>query len=148
MISKLIILTLILVGGSLGYNLFLEMIDNFDIIPRWLLNPIVGMIIGAGVFYMLSFLAVRPIEKGIKKIEKSFNRFSVAYLMFGSLGAIIGLILSVLISIILGNLNMIIISDVVPLILTVILASVGLQLGTSRREEIRRPYCFSVEKPV
>ncbi|GEN51684.1 PIN/TRAM domain-containing protein [Alkalibacterium pelagium] len=146
MVSKLIILTFILVGGSLGYNLFPEMIDNFDIIPRWLLNPIVGMGIGAGVFYMLSFLAVRPIEKGIKKIEKSFSRFSVAYLMFGSLGAIIGLILSVLISIILGALNMIIISDVVPLILTVVLASLGFQLGTSRREEIRRLFSPKTEK--
>ncbi|EXJ23781.1 Membrane-associated protein [Alkalibacterium sp. AK22] len=138
MVSKLIILTFVLVGGSLGYNLFPELVSNWDVIPGWLVHPITGMVLGAGMFYMLSFQAIKPLEKGAARIEKAFGEVSIAYLMFGSIGAIIGLILAVLISIFLNALNMIFISDVIPLVLAVGFAYFGFQLGTSRREEIRR----------
>lgn len=146
MIAKLIILTFVLVGGSLGYNLFPDLIGNWEAIPNWLIHPISGMVLGAGIFYLLSFQAIKPIEKGAARVEKAFSELSIAYLMFGSLGAIIGLILAVLISIPLGALNIIIIEDIVPLIITVGFAYIGFQLGTSRREEIRRLFTAKTER--
>ncbi|OJF91750.1 PIN/TRAM domain-containing protein [Alkalibacterium sp. 20] len=138
MVAKLILLTFLLVGGSLGYNVFPDLITNWNEVPSWLMHPVVGMVLGAGVFYIVSFYAVKPIEKGIVKIEQIFSELSIAYLMFGSIGAIVGLILALLISFPLNALNMLIISDVIPFILTMALAYIGFQLGTSRREEIRR----------
>lgn len=146
MVAKLIILTFALVGGSLGYNLFPDLVENWASAPGWLLNPVVGMIIGAGFFYVISFQAIKPIEKLIQRVEKAFGQLSIAYLMFGSVGAIIGLILAVLINLSLIALNMIIISDVVPLIVTVVLAYMGFQFGTSRREEIRRFFASKTSK--
>lgn len=137
MAAKLIKLTFALVGGSLGYNLFPDLISNWETTPVWLANPIVGMLLGAILFYLFSFQAIKPIEKGAARVEKAFSELSISYLIFGSLGAIIGLILAVLISIPLGGLNVIII-DVIPFVLAVILAYAGFQIGTSRREEIRR----------
>lgn len=138
MVAKLILLTFTLVGGSIGYNVFPDLISNWDNAPMWLVHPIIGMVLGAGVFYMVSFYAVRPIEKGFAKVENIFSELSIAYLMFGSIGAIVGLILALLISFPLNALNIIIISDIVPFVLTIAAAYIGFQLGSSRREEIRR----------
>lgn len=138
MVTKLILLTFTLVGGSLGYNVFPDLIANWEGAPSWLLHPIIGMVLGAALFYMGALAAVKPIEKAIAKVEKIFSEMSISYLMFGSIGAIIGLILALLFSYGLNALNIIFISDVFPFILTVALAYGGFQLGTSRREEIRR----------
>ncbi|WP_225744954.1 PIN/TRAM domain-containing protein [Marinilactibacillus sp. Marseille-P9653] len=138
MITNLIILTLVLVGGSLGYNFFPELMDFIPSVPAWIANPIVGLILGAAIFYLLSFQVIKPIERAIKKIEGFFSTLSVAYVIFGSVGAVIGLILAILISIPLAALNMIFVSNVLPLILAVFFAYIGFQFATSRREEIRR----------
>lgn len=138
MVTKLILLTFILTGGSLGYNVFPEIIDNWNAAPEWLTHPIVGMILGAGVFYLLALSAVGPIKRSMAKVEVFFSEMSIAYLMFGSIGAIIGLILALLISFPINALNIIFISDIGPFLITIGLAYIGFQLGTSRREEIRR----------
>lgn len=146
MVAKLILLTFVLVGGSLGYNAFPELITNWNDAPRWLTHPIVGMVLGAGIFYIVSLTAVKPIEKAIAKVEKVFSEMSIAYLMFGSIGAIIGLIFALLISFFINALNIIFISDTVPFILAIAFAYAGFQLGTSRREEIRRLFSPKTEK--
>lgn len=138
MVAKLILLTFTLVGGSLGYNTFPELIATWNDAPNWLMHPIIGMVLGAAVFYIVSLYAVKPIEKGIAKMEHIFSELSIAYLIFGSIGAIFGLIIALLFSFGLNALNIIFISDVFPFILTVAFAYGGFQLGTSRREEIRR----------
>jgi len=146
MAAKLILLTFVLVGGSLGYNVFPGLIANWNEAPYWLMHPMIGMVLGAGIFYLISFQAVKPIQRGIAKIERFFSELSIAYLMFGSIGAIIGLILALLISFPLNALNIIGISDIVPFILTILAAYFGFQLGTSRREEVRRLFTPKIGK--
>ncbi|MEC6749098.1 PIN/TRAM domain-containing protein [Marinilactibacillus sp. XAAS-LB27] len=146
MITNLIILTLVLVGGSLGYNFFPELMDFIPSVPAWIANPIVGLILGAAIFYLLSFQVIKPIERSIKKMESFFSQLSVAYLIFGSVGAIIGLILAILVSIPLAALNMIFVSNVLPLILAVFSAYFCFQIATSRREEIRRLFTSRAQK--
>lgn len=146
MIANLIILTLVLIGGSLGYNFFPDLMNVAPAIPVWIFHPIVGMILGAAVFYLISFQAIKPIERSIKKVENFFNEQSVSYLIFGSIGAILGLILAILISVPMRALNVIFISDVGPLIVAVILAYLFFQYATSRREEIRRLFTSRTQK--
>ena len=146
MIANLIILTLVLIGGSLGYNFFPDLMNVAPAIPVWIFHPIVGMILGAAVFYLISFQAIKPIERSIKKVENFFNEQSVSYLIFGSIGAILGLILAILISVPMRALNVIFISDVGPLIVAVILAYLFFQFATSRREEIRRLFTSRTQK--
>ncbi|WP_208559833.1 PIN/TRAM domain-containing protein [Marinilactibacillus kalidii] len=146
MITNLIILTMVLIGGSLGFNFFPNLMEQIDGVPVWTANPILGLILGAGIFYILSSQVIKPIEKSIKKIEKFFNEQSVSYLIFGSLGAILGLILAILASIPLAALSLGALSDVVPLILAVILAYIFFQFATSRREEIRRLFTSRAQR--
>lgn len=146
MVSKLILLTFMLVGGSLGYNFLPELLGYWESAPRWILHPIMGLIVGVIIFYIIGLQMVRPIEKGFSKIEKTFSELSMPYLMFGSIGAIIGLILAWLVNLSLIALDMIIISDVVPIILTIAAAYIGFDLTSMRREEIRRLFSPKTNK--
>ncbi|MDN6327614.1 MAG: PIN domain nuclease, partial [Alkalibacterium sp.] len=76
MVKKVILLTFVLVGGSLGYNVFPGLISNWSEAPTWLMNPIIGMVLGAGIFYIVSLSTVTPIKKGLVKIEKIFSEMS------------------------------------------------------------------------
>lgn len=147
MIKKLIIFTFVLVGGSLGYNFFPELMNFIPSVPGWISHPVVGLLLGAVLFYLISFQAVRPIQKVISRIEKFFSEQSVSYLLFGSVGAIIGLIIAILVSIPFIALNIMILKDIVPLILAVVLAYTFFQFATSRREEIRRLLTSRTSKP-
>lgn len=138
MVTKLILLTFMLVGGSLGYNLLPELINTWTDAPSWIIHPISGLIIGVVIFYVIALQAVQPIEKGMAKIDKTFGELSIPYLVYGSIGAIIGLILAWLINLSLVALNILIISDVVPIILTIAFAYIGFQFFSNRREEISR----------
>lgn len=127
-----------LVGGSVGYNFLPNVFMMLDIMPELVSQPFFGMAIGAMIGYLISFLAVKPVEKWINKLEQFISEQNVAYLIFGSLGAIFGLIVSLLISFPLIRFSIPIISDVVVLLSTVIFAYIGFHFGSSRREEIRR----------
>lgn len=140
MATKLIYLTFLLVGGSLGYNLIPELLSNWEWMPNWFIHPISGLVLGAAIFYLIALQAVGPLERSVKKLEHMFSELSMAYIIFGSIGAIVGLIISLIINLALFALDLIIISDVVPLIVMVGLAYFGFQLGTARREEIRRVF--------
>lgn len=59
------------------------------------------------------------IEQAFKKIETFLSQQSVTYLLFGSLGTIIGLVLAWLISVVLIGMNIRVISDVIPFILVI-----------------------------
>lgn len=138
MITKFIMLTFVLVGGSIGYNFLPNVFMMLDIMPELVSQPFFGMAIGAVIGYLVSFLAVKPVEKWINKLENFISEQNVAYLIFGSLGAIFGLIVSLLISFPLLGLSIPIISDVVVLLFTAVFAYIGFHFGSSRREEIRR----------
>lgn len=137
-LSKLILLVFVLVGGSLGYNFFPELILLIGSAPEWMNHSFFGMAVGAAAGWLVSFPAVKPIESLLGRVEKFISEQNVTYMIFGSLGAIIGLILSLLINFTLLPFSIPVIGDVLPLIIGVVLAYIGYQFGSSRREEIRR----------
>lgn len=109
-----------------------------DIVPDWMTHPLFGMGLGALVSWLLSFPLVKPIEVMAQRIERFLSEQNVTYLIFGSLGASVGLILGLLLSLPLFALSIPVISEVVPFLFVIILAYIGYQVGSSRREEIRR----------
>lgn len=103
----------------------------------WLNNVIVDSLIGAVVFLMLSELVSGWIISKLDQTEKALNTKSPSFLLFGSLGTIIGLVFAAIISIFFsrfpGPLG-----TILPLILMLIFGYLGFRLGTTRREEWRR----------
>lgn len=138
MIRYIVTLTFVLVGGSLGYNFMPLLWDLFPNLPGVIDNPITSSIIGGLIFYFLSLPATTYIEKGIVKLEALLSKKSVSYLLFGLTGMIIGLILAWLVNSLLVGLGLPVISDVVPIIVTVGLAFIGYRLATARMEELQK----------
>src|SRR5699024_4396123 len=66
------------------------------------------------------------------------STLNASYILFGSAGAIVGVVLACLVNLSLVAFSMPILSDVVLIILTILPAYIGFEVGSSRREQIRR----------
>lgn len=137
-LSKLIGLAIILVFGSIGYNflpdLFIYLLPQFTLTHTSIFSMIVGLIVG----FFASLLLIKPIEKAIHRLQEYVSTLNASYILFGSLGAILGLVVAWLISVALIAFDFPVLRDIVPLILTFLFAYIGFGIFSSRREEIRR----------
>jgi len=137
MVTKLILLAFIFTGGSVGYNYLPDLFILFDGGPDFLTNPWLGLILGVVIGWFVGMMLVSPILNLIKKSTDYFSKQSISYILLGSLGLVLGLIISWLINISLVAFSLPIISDIVPIIMTIVLATIGFHLGSSRVDEIK-----------
>lgn len=144
MISKLIILSLILIGGSIGYNFLPDLFEHLFPNVLMLHSQITGLIIGGVIGLLLSTFLIGPIKHQASRIKDAIKEVNASYLLFGGIGALLGLLIAWLINLPLAALSIPVVSDVLPVILTIILAYIGFELLATRREEIRR---FMMERP-
>nr|WP_223155180.1 PIN/TRAM domain-containing protein [Alkalibacillus aidingensis] len=126
---------MVIAGGMLGYLYFPDLagLAGFEQ-PSWLI-PYFGLVIGAIILFLLTFWLVDYIVDFLKIIEEKLVRIPVADLLFGSLGLIVGLIIAFLVNIYLQGMEMPIVSEILPLFVTVILGYLGFQVGFKRRNE-------------
>ncbi|OJG18086.1 PilT domain-containing protein [Enterococcus canis] len=138
---------MVVVGASLGIS-FLPMawgMANLDH-NQWLNNTFTNSLIGAIIFFLLSLLLAKYIELGIKKMEKTLSEMSSTYLLFGSLGTILGLVIGVLISIPLSNIGLPLFNSVLPIVIMVIFGYFGFRIGTTRIEEWKKLFAPKQKK--
>ncbi|MGM0126279.1 pili retraction protein pilT [Enterococcus sp. AZ194] len=137
--KRVITLLMIIAGASLGIS-FLPTAwtalgyDN----NSWLNNYLVNSLLGALIFFLLSLLLAKYIVTGLRSIETKLSEVSLTYLLFGAVGAIIGLTLGVILSTPLYNLDIPVINSVVPILLMIILGYLGFRMGTTRIDEWKR----------
>lgn len=81
------------------------------------------------------FWVVDYIVDFIRWVEDSLVRAPVADLLFGSLGLIIGLIVAYLINVFVQDIQIQVVSQVVPIFLTILLGYLGFQVGFKRKDE-------------
>ncbi|GAX03264.1 twitching motility protein pilT [Secundilactobacillus pentosiphilus] len=112
----------------------------------WLNNEFTNAVIGALLFWLLSLVFSGYIERLINRFEKSLTSKSPAYLLFGSISTIVGLVFAILISTPLYRLNSPIFSGVVPIILMILFGWLGFRLGTTKRDEWRKLFTFRTKK--
>ncbi len=137
-LSKVIALAVILIFGSIGYN-FLPLLFIY-LFPQtlWTHSPIISLIVGLVIGLIISLFVSKPIEKALLRVQEYVETLNVSYILFGMVGAIIGLVVAWLVSLGLIAFNFPVLRDVVPLIITVAFAYIGFSFFSSRREEIRR----------
>lgn len=99
-------------------------------------------LIGLIIFYLLSFLFVKPISDLNTKMEKYLNSRSPGWIIFGSLFLIGGLILANIISIPFYMMHNMF-ANIIPVILMIIFGFLGFRMGTSRRNDWKS---FSISK--
>lgn len=137
--KRVITAVLVVIGASLGIS-FIPMAwkvaglaDNL-----WLNNNLTNGLLGAIIFFIISLLVVSHIVTAVKKIEKSLSEVSLTYLLFGSIGAILGLAIGVLVSIPLYNIPFPFVNSVIPIVLLILLGYLGFRMGTTRIEEWKK----------
>lgn len=137
--KRVITVLMVIAGASIGISLLplaweaLRLTDH-----SWLDNPVTNSLLGAIIFYLFSLLVAKYISAGIQKIEKKLSEFSLNYLLFGTIGMVVGLILGAIISIPLFNWKVPFVNSVVPILLMMLFGYLGFQVATSRMDEMKK----------
>lgn len=134
MVKKVVHLFFIITGGTIGFIYGPDLIKLLNITnASWVSSPYLGLVLGAIILFLISYLLVDYIVGFLRWIEDGLIRVPVGDLFFGSLGLIIGLVIAYLINLSIQEINLV--SQIVPPFLTIILGYLGFQVGFRRREE-------------
>lgn len=136
MLKKIVHLFFIITGGTLGFIylpkiiLFMEITDM-----KWVVSPYFGLVLGAIILFILSYLLANYIVGFLKWVEEGLVKIPVGDLFFGTLGLMVGLVVAYLVNIPLKGFSVQFFSEVIPLFTTIIIGYLGFQVGFRRREE-------------
>ena len=136
MLKKIIHVFFLITGGTLGYLYIPSILKFFNLTDiNWVMSPYFGLVIGAIIFFILSYLLADYIVGFLKWIEEGLVKIPVVDLFFGTIGLIAGLLVAYLINIPLQDISLMIVSEILPLFLTIVIGYLGFQVGFRRREE-------------
>lgn len=125
----------IVLGGTIGYLYIPVIIELLNLDLEWLTNPYFGMVVGAILLFIFSYFITDYIMNFFKWIEETLIKLPAMDLLFGSLGMIVGLVISYLVTMPLQDINIHIVSQVLPIFITIFLGYLGFRVGFRRREE-------------
>src|SRR5699024_9956021 len=137
LMKKVIHAFFVISGGTLGYlygHLLLQLLGVKEI--PWLISPYFGAVIGAIIFFLLSYFLAGYVVRFFKWIEDGLVKVPIVDLLFGAVGLILGLFVAYLINIPITDMSLKVVSEILPLFFTIILVYLGFQVGFRRREEI------------
>ncbi|MBP1970839.1 uncharacterized protein YacL [Virgibacillus natechei] len=136
MLKNIVHLFFIILGGTMGYLYIPYLINLFDFTQAsWLASAYLGMIVGAIIFFLISYWLAGYIVKSLKWVEDALIKVPAVDLFFGSVGLILGLVIAYFINMPLQDINIGIVSQVLPLFIMILLGYLGFQVGFRRREE-------------
>ena len=137
MLRKIVQICFLILGGTIGIFFIpsLFKLVSLDTVI-WINNPYVSAIIGALIFYLITFWAVDHIVNIIKWMEDLLIKAPVTDIIFGSVGLISGLIVAFLAGLAINQMELPFIKSFVPITLTLILGYLGFQVGFKRRDEL------------
>lgn len=135
-LKNIVYLFFIVLGGTIGYLYIPYIINLLDFTEAsWVASPYLGMILGAIIFFLISYLLADYVVKSLKWVEDALIKLPAVDLFFGSLGLIVGLVIAYFINMTLQDINIDVVSQVLPLFITILLGYFGFQVGFRRREE-------------
>ncbi len=135
MLRRIVQVCFLIVGVTLGLFFIpdlLRLVSLDDIL--FLNNPYMSAILGALIFYLISFWAVGYVVNIVKWIEESLVKAPITDIIFGSVGLAFGLMLAFLISYALGSIDFL--NTVAPIVLTLLFGYLGFQVGFKKRDEL------------
>src|SRR5690606_25883465 len=137
MLRRIVQLFFFIVGGVVGVLYLSDLLEllKIDDIP-FLDKPYTLGLLGAIIFYILTFWLVDYCVGLIKWLEESLIKAPVTDVLFGSLGLIFGLIVAFLIVIPLDRIDFVVVNTVVPIFVTILLGYLGFQVGFKKRDEL------------
>jgi len=143
-LKRVIQIAFLFIGGALGFVFLppLYEIINLSSSP-WLNNPYTSVAIGAILLFLLSFSLSDYCVRLINWMEDVLFKIPAADLFFGTLGLIVGLIVAYFVGFAIERINIPIITDFLPIILSIILGYLGFRVGFKKREELSQIFSKS-----
>jgi len=137
MLKRVIQVAFLFIGGALGLIFLPPLYELIHLSSNpWINNPYVSVTIGAILLFVLSFVLSDYFIKLITWMEEVLFKVPVGDLLFGTLGLIIGLSLASLMGIAIRSVDLLIITEIAPIILSIILGYLGFRVGFNKREEL------------
>ncbi|ADU28381.1 PIN/TRAM domain-containing protein [Evansella cellulosilytica] len=138
MLKRIVQLFILLIGGTLGFLYSQNVIEILNVgnVPSWIDNPYSGAMLGAIILFLSTFWLVEDIVGLIRLVEETLVKAPVTDLLFGTMGLGIGLLLAYLFGLPIAELQLQIVSSILPLFITIILGYLGFQVGFKKRDEL------------
>lgn len=137
MLKRVIQVAFLFIGGALGLIFLPPLYEFMNLSTSPLLNnPYISVAIGAALLFVLSFALSDYFVKLITWLEEMLFKLPTADLLFGTLGLIVGLIVAALLGVAINQLNILGVTTVVPVILSIVLGYLGFRVGYSKRDEL------------
>ncbi|MDM5227882.1 PIN/TRAM domain-containing protein [Cytobacillus sp. NJ13] len=137
MLKRIVQACFLIIGVTLGIFLIPDLLKliSLDDIPL-LNNPYVSAILGAIIFYLLTFWAVDHVVNFVRWAEESLVKVPITDIIFGSVGLVFGLVIAFLIGYALNAIEVPILNTVAPMVLTLLFGYLGFQVGFKKRDEL------------
>ncbi|MEK3798927.1 PIN/TRAM domain-containing protein [Peribacillus sp. FSL H8-0477] len=137
MLKRIIQACFLIVGGTLGIVLIPELFnviqtDNFAFIN----NPYVSAILGAIIFYLITFWAIEYVVEFMKWLEETLIKAPITDIIFGSVGLLVGLLVAFIFGSAFNAIQVPILNTVAPILLTLLFGYLGFQVGFKKRDEL------------
>jgi uncharacterized protein YacL len=137
MLKRIIQACFLIVGGTLGIFLIPELLIVIHASDVTILNnPYVSVLLGAIIFYLITFWLLDYVVNFMKWLEEQLVKVPITDIIFGSLGLLVGLLVAFLIGSAFNTIRVPILNTVVPIILTLLFGYLGFQVGFKKRDEL------------
>jgi uncharacterized protein YacL len=147
MLKRIVQACFLITGGALGILLIPDLLSLLKLSGNPIIsNSYVSAILGAIIFYLISFWAVDYVIGFIRWAEDSLIKIPVTDILFGSVGLIFGLLVAFLIGIPLNGIRIPIINTIAPILLTLLFGYLGFQVGFKKRDELLNLFTNRISK--
>ncbi|ANB61272.1 uncharacterized protein YacL [Anoxybacillus voinovskiensis] len=144
MLKRIVQLFFLVVGGTLGIMFLPDLLALMKVEHLSILNnPYMLAIVGALIFFIMTFWAVDYVVDVIRWMEESLVKAPVTDILFGSLGLIFGLVVAFLVVMPLKAFQFQVVNTVLPVFLTILLGYLGFQVGFKKRHELMSLFSIS-----
>lgn len=129
------VLTVIL-GSSIGYYVLPLLWDIISINISFFYSPLFNIVLGAIILFLIYGLTQPLLMRFIRNIERDMRQLSIEKVLVSAVGVIIGLVLAWLINIPLVAIGWPFISNILPIVLTIVLGVLGFYIFSNKSVEI------------
>ncbi|WP_448667203.1 PIN domain-containing protein [Aerococcus viridans] len=129
------VLTVIL-GSSIGYYVLPLLWDMININFSFFYSPLFNIVLGAIILFLIYGLTQPLLMRFIRNIERDMRQLSIEKVLVSAIGVIIGLVLAWLINIPLVAIGWPFISNILPIVLTIVLGVLGFYIFSNKSVEI------------
>lgn len=127
---------IVILGSSIGYYVLPLLWDMVNINISFFYQPLFNIVLGAIILFLIYGLTQPLLMRFIRNIERDMRQLSIEKVLVSAVGVIIGLVLAWLINIPLVAIGWPFISNILPIVLTIVLGVLGFYIFSNKSAEI------------